>query len=307
MADLYPLKVEISEADVNKLLRIYKIAQYNIQRELLTATDFGVYNRSVLLAQIDVIIRELAKQTGETVNQIIPKYYEKGANQANSQLRNIGAPIDVINGFNSIHQEAITALVSDTSRAFGETLTGVKRHLDVLLGKYVREQITQKMAEGMMGGKALNEVKKGIKSTIAEQGIVTLKDKGGKSWSLDRYSEMLFRTKTVEARNRGLINRMVEYDYDLVQVSDHAGECQMCSPWEGRILSISGKTKGYPTVAEAESVGLFHPNCRHAINTIIPSLAKLTNAYYPDEKTRVISKAEIEKATKLNKPNLPAI
>jgi len=52
-------------------------------------------------------------------------------------------------------------------------------------------------------------------------------------------------------------------------------------------------------------MGLFHPNCRHAVNTLIPSLARQTKAYYPEEKTEVISKAEIEKATKLERPNLP--
>ena len=35
-------------------------------------------------------------------------------------------------------------------------------------------------------------------------------------------------------------------------------------PWQGKVLSITGKTKGYPTLEEAKAAGLFHPNCRHA-------------------------------------------
>jgi hypothetical protein len=104
---------------------------------------------------------------------------------------------------------------------------------------------------------------------------------------------MLFRTKVVEARNRGLINRMVENNYDLVQVSAH-GATDVCAEWEGKILSAMGQTPGYPTVAEAEADGLFHPNCRHAINVLIPSLAKMTDAYDPDVETKVISESQAQ-------------
>jgi hypothetical protein len=83
----------------------------------------------------------------------------------------------------------------------------------------------------------------------------------------------------VEARNRGLLNRVLENGFDLVQVSSHLTSCNQCAPWEGQILSMTGETAGYPTVAEAEAGGLFHPNCRHAINTINPSLANKTKSY----------------------------
>jgi hypothetical protein len=80
---------------------------------------------------------------------------------------------------------------------------------------------------------------------------------------------------------------MAENDYDLVQVSAH-GATDVCGAWEGKILSATGATPGYDTVADAEADGLFHPNCRHAINVLIPSLARQTQAYNPDEETKVI-------------------
>lgn len=300
---MYPLQVEIDPSDIDKLVRVYVTAQKSIEKELLTATNWGVQNRKRLLAQIDSILQGLAGETGDVIGEFIPKYYKSGATDANSQLKNIKAPVEIEKGFNLIHQEAIAALVDDTATAFGESLTGVSRSVNQLLGRATRELLTQKMAEGFIGGKALREVKTQMKGVIQEKGISALKDKGGNSWSLDRYSEMLFRTKAVEARNRGLANRLAEYELDLVQVSSHGAE-DICGDWEGRILSLTGKTPGYPTVAQAEADGLFHPNCKHAINTLIPSLARQTNAYYPDEETEVISKAEIEKATKLEMPSL---
>ncbi len=42
-----------------------------------------------------------------------------------------------------------------------------------------------------------------------------------------------------------------------------------CTPWQGKILSITGKTKGYPTLEEAKAAKLFHPRCRHAYGLYI--------------------------------------
>lgn len=294
MPSLYPLQVEVSPQDIERLTRVYIAAQKHIEKEIKTATNFGVANRKALLGQIDAILNNLAEKTDKTINEVIPKYYKMGADTANAQLKNFGAPIELSESFNAIHQEAIAALVDDTATAFGESLTGVSRSVNNLLGKATRNLITEKMAEGAIGGKSLRDVKLMIKGLLQEQGIAALKDKGGRTWTLDRYSEMLFRTKTVEARNRGLANRMVEYDYDLVQISSHNSDHEECRIWEGRILSLRGNTKGYPTISQAESEGLFHPNCKHAMNTLIPSLARMTAAYYPDEKTKYISEAEIE-------------
>lgn len=50
---------------------------------------------------------------------------------------------------------------------------------------------------------------------------------------------------------------------DLVIVSSHGDACPLCVPWEGRVLSITGKTEGYYTVDQAKAAGLMHPNCEH--------------------------------------------
>lgn len=302
---IYPLRVEVDDDKLEKLLRVFRYSRIAIENEIEGATDFGVQNRKDILAQIDFILKNLANNAGDILQQELLFYYEEGLKDAQKQLKNIGAEVSTEVKFNKIHKRAVEALIDDTAKAFAESMTGVRRNARVLLGKMVREEITLRLAKGQISGEALKDTRNAIKAAIKDQGIVALKDRAGRSWNLDRYAEMLIRTKAVEARNRGMINRLAENNYDLVQVSDHMGECELCRPWEGRILSITGTTKGYPTLAKAEAAGLFHPNCRHAINTLIPSLARQTNAYYPEEKTKVVSKKQIEKATKLEMKNLP--
>lgn len=285
MPNIYPLQVEVNEENILKITDTFKQAYKDIVGEISGATDFGVANRRAILGQIESTLEDLGVDVQQFLENELPGYYKIGADDAVTQLTNIGAPVQVKEGFNRVHKDAIFALVDETAKAFGESLSGVNRSAQTLLGKAVREQLTQKIATGLVGGDALREVRKQIKGTLQEQGLEALVDKGGRKWELDRYAEMLFRTKAVEARNRGLVNRMVENGYDLVQVSAHFGSCKLCAPWQGKILSISGKEKGYPTVLQAEKSGLFHPNCRHAINALVPSLAKKTRAYDPNTKT----------------------
>ena len=73
----------------------------------------------------------------------------------------------------------------------------------------------------------------------------------------------------MEAHLQGTANRLVEQGHDLVKVSTHRGACEKCVPWQGKVLSITGKTSGYPTLEEAKAAGLFHPNCRHAYGLYI--------------------------------------
>jgi len=40
------------------------------------------------------------------------------------------------------------------------------------------------------------------------------------------------------------------------------------------VLSLTGRTPGYPTVDQARAAGLFHPNCRHSLGAYIPGLTE---------------------------------
>jgi len=283
MSSLYPVNIDVSPEQLKRLTMLFKRSYKRIVGEINTATDFGVSRRKAILRQIDVILEGLGVDVQDFVDKELPAYYKRGARDAVKQLKNVKASIPIETGFSQLHREAIVALVDDTVRAYAESITGVKRSANLLLGKMTRNLLTEEIAHGVVTGEALRKVRQNIKGILQEQGLSALVDKGGKRWQLDNYAEMLFRTKVVEARNMGLVNRMVENNYDLVQVSDHIGECPLCRPWEGKILSTTGATKGYPTLQEATDTGLFHPNCRHAINTVVPSLARKTKAYDPEK------------------------
>lgn len=278
---MFPKQVPINQETIERLTKLYKEAYAQIVGEIDGATSFGVANRKAILQQIQEILTQFNSDVTGLINTTISGSYESGAMQAVKQLETVGGELTVSTGFNRIHKEAIAALVDDTARAFGESIQGVNRSAQALLSKGVKEQITQQLAVGKIGGSAMRQIKNSVVGTLKSEGLDSLVDKAGRGWTLDRYAEMLIRTKAVEARNRGMVNRIAENDYDLVQVSAH-GASDVCGDWEGKILSVTGQTDGYPTVDEAEGDGLFHPNCRHAINVLVPELAAVTNAYNPN-------------------------
>lgn len=274
-----PTKVPVNEKEVADLTRIYKKAYEDVISVILRSPLLNNQHRLEVLTQIREILKELKVKSDDFTDPYIRKMYEKGFQDATIELKKL----DLLSkrGFGLIHKDAVKALISETQEAFAESIQGVNRSSRIFLNSIVKEQIKARLAEGAVTGAVRKQIVKNVKATLIEQGLSSLVDKGGKRWSLDRYADMLVRTKAVEARNTALANRMLENGFDLVQVSDHNSDHQACARWEGKILSITGRTKGYPTLEEAREngKGIFHPNCKHAINVINPKLAEKTQAY----------------------------
>ena len=102
-----------------------------------------------------------------------------------------------------------------------------------------------------------------MQKVSASQGITAFIDKSGRSWNMATYCEMLTRTSTMQVFHQAKVNEYLAHGEDLVVVTYHTPTCKKCAPWGGKILSLTGETKGYPTMEEAKASGLFHPNCRH--------------------------------------------
>ncbi|HYD35537.1 MAG TPA: phage minor capsid protein [Vitreimonas sp.] len=272
-----PTEVPVNEREIARITSVYKNAYAGVLDSILKSPLLNNFHRTQVLAQIKEILKELGHETQDFTDGFIKARYESGFQDATTELSNMG----LLNktGFSLIHKEAVSALVSETQMAFGESISGVYRSATNLLSQAVKEQIKARLAEGTITGETRKKISDTIKATLLDEGMSALVDKGGKQWTLDRYAEMLVRTKAVEARNTALANRMLENGYDLVEVSDHHSKHKSCADWEGKILSLTGSTPGYPTLDQAKKAGLFHPNCKHAINVIHFDLAAQTSAY----------------------------
>lgn len=276
MADRGPVKIR--QGRIDDLVNLYKSTYKRMTEEIIQASEAGKIQRAKVMTRINYELTQLGVDVKAWAENEIPKYYNDGANIALSDLRKMGVDLSASSGA-AINREAIKALTDEVSLAFADTMNGLSRSARRFLDDTAKQQINFIIADGKLTGETRKTVSDAVKQRLQQDGLPVLTDRGGRKWTYDTYAEMLVRTKGVEARNQGLTNKMLQYGYDLVQVSNHGSKHKACAEWEGKILSLTGNTSGYPTVADARAGGLFHPNCEHAINVINLNLASQTNAY----------------------------
>jgi hypothetical protein len=169
------------------------------------------------------------------------------------------------------HTRAVEALARETVDSLRAS------HLQILrrTTDAYRTVISQTAAPGVVTGSLTRrQAAQRALDRFADQGITGFVDRAGRRWQLDSYAEMATRTAVGRAQVAGTLDRFTEAGRDLVIVSDAPQECSLCRPWEGRILSITGATAGYPSVSAATSSGLLHANCRHSLSAYVPGLTR---------------------------------
>jgi hypothetical protein len=204
--------------------------------------------------------------------EAIPRVYTFGAQEADRQVKARGVG-KALRGFGAIHQQAVKVLAEAAYKRFDEVALTVGRRVDDIYRSLALENVRGSVA----GYKTWAQVARNYRNQLAEQGVTGFKDRAGHQWNMRTYSKMVARTTTMECMLEGTKNRLIEHGYDLVQVSKHYRPCDKCAPWEGRVLSLTGRTPGYPTLEAAKEDGLFHPNCRHTYSIYIDLDAEIAD------------------------------
>ena len=163
-----------------------------------------------------------------------------------------------------------------------ETLEDSIRRMKGFNAKYLREMHTVAQAEdyfkkvdsGAMSPRQMSkDVQRTVNHRLGPSGRLPILCKDGKTRNYDpaSWSNMMARTRSRTLQEEGLHKTMADSGFDLVIVS-RGGSGDECRLWEGKILSISGKTPGYPTYRDAQRSGeVFHPNCVHVTSPFLPN------------------------------------
>ncbi|MBP1544760.1 MAG: hypothetical protein J6A16_11755, partial [Oscillospiraceae bacterium] len=120
---------------------------------------------------------------------------------------------------------------------------------------------------------------KAVRDTIhemAKKGIPAFVDKLGREWSPEAYVNMDIRNTVKNTATSAAFGVMDSLGQDVFEVSSHPGSRPKCRPWQGKLISRSGRTteitdlngrkyKVYPLsqTSYGEPDGLFGINCGH--------------------------------------------
>lgn len=112
---------------------------------------------------------------------------------------------------------------------------------------------------------------------FTKRGVTGFTDKAGRRWNLVSYIEMATRTAANEAATDAYLAKVADAGHDIVRMSVVPNCSDLCQPFQGRLLSVTGATvgsyAGHPvvcSVAEALARGYRHPGCRHVLTAWFP-------------------------------------
>lgn len=258
------------------LADIYSAAQVELLAAIARHTAAGIdtpgwaSRQAAQLAQLEAEARArivaLASGAADTAGTVIGDAWAAGTAAGGVELGEAGINLT----WGTINREAVERLAGELTGRLAAT------HLQILrstLDDY-RRVVADTTAQAVTGTWTTRQAAQRALDRLADRGITGFVDTAGRRWGLDSYVEMATRTATGRAQVAGTLDRFQAAGRDLVVVSDHTQECSLCRPWEGRVLSISGRTAGYPTVAEATAGGLLHANCRHVLGLWVPGLSE---------------------------------
>ena len=254
-----------SDIEVARLFEFYSKAEIEIleriNRGLLRGNDLNYLQ--TMLQNVRAILNDILNGSRTWCEEAVPQIYTEGMKNADAMLKDAGAIVKA--GYGAIHQQAAQVLAENTFQRLQDVVQVIGRQAE---GIY-RDLALESVRGTVVGYETWKQVANRYRKQLAERGVTGFRDRSGRAWNMRTYTEMVARTTTQQAHTEGTLNRLSEQGHDLIIVSRHRGACPLCTPWEGKILSISGKTKGYPTFEEAKASGLMHCNCRHAVSLYI--------------------------------------
>lgn len=128
------------------------------------------------------------------------------------------------------------------------------------------EVVAQAVAQVNSGMAGYKKATRDAVLKLARRGVSVVDYKSGAWAQADVAMRRHIRTQVAQAGSRNTLDLMEETGHDLVQTSSHGGARPSHAKWQGRVFSLSGKSKKYPPFSRTgygAVDGLCGANCKH--------------------------------------------
>lgn len=105
---------------------------------------------------------------------------------------------------------------------------------------------------------------------------ILCKDGVLRHYGIGDYAELVSRTKWHEAQTAATKAVAANYSTDLVRVSAHNTTTEICQYYEGKVMSISGKSEEFEFLDREPP---FHPNCLHYLTVTFEETLKSSGQF----------------------------
>ncbi|OAK70088.1 phage minor capsid protein [Lederbergia galactosidilytica] len=242
-------------------------------------------------------IHYLLDQFGLAVDQVIPeaiiREYFGGVDGATKALKDLKIKTRPISRL--VHKEAVQNIMDDTLLDMHAAIRTAKVSARKSITGTLQE-VKADLAKGIITGDTRKAIQKRVAHSFQRDGLTSFVTIDDRKLPLDFYSMTVTRTKMRDATVTGSVERYKENEQDLVQIIENSDTCPVCARYSGLVVSLTGKTPGYPVVGENDiQLPPYHPNCRGSVRPYviefkteseIQEVKRRNTAYAPDKDPR---------------------
>ncbi len=271
---------ELQEESCYKLLNIYKKRLEQLKKSILKLVKAGSDTSTLRIEKrkLEKIIKELEYELYEYAEQESEQIYYEGQKEQNKYFKALNIAI--------IGLIANETVIKNLEDIYLTNLSNIPKNITNKVKAYVRTDFSNKqetikalnniadtnLLASTVTNKNSYELAKLLEEEFKQKDIFTIPyyDKNGnivRRVKASTYANMLSRTMTANIFREGAKESIIKNvpQGDLVEILGKSKYPDSpCLPYQGSILSLSGKTEGYVTIDEAKGNGLFHPNCIHS-------------------------------------------
>lgn len=297
-------KIQLKQAQ--SLLDIYNKRLEEIKLAIIEISKSGGNTLKLALEKkkIENIIKKLKKEFKEFSDEAIEESYRESEKDQKGYLTALGiaaiglSQTKTIQNVYYTHLTRITSTMDRKLKSFirtdfsspKDTLNALNRLIPPQSGvKPLNNIVETGLLSSKVTAREWQALAKNLERNLKNKDIFTIPyyNKNGdivRHVKASTYAEMLSRTLTAniyrEAAKDSILNQFGEFG-DLVEILGRSiYPDSPCIPYQGQILSLTGKTKGFTTIDEAKGNGLFHPNCIHSF-AVTDNVISVYNKEYP--------------------------
>lgn len=272
------LSIDAYERMAGEILKVYEQAELEMTRRVAKRLEKGVTQpgwTEQKYGEMKAVTKQMTKVVDSLhrdVNVQVQQYVETGYEDGKGSFINEAREFTDISQIRELTPNAVKVanIMGDLDMSLSAADRLILRQVNDSYANIIA-QTSALVATGSFTNKQAVQI---ALNRFADKGISSFIDRAGRRWEMTTYAEMATLTAIERATRQGYTDTMQEFGFDLAIISSHYGACPLCEAWENVIISISGKDTRYPSLADAEAGGCFHPRCMHVFSTYYEGITK---------------------------------
>lgn len=259
---------------------IKSIAKKLVKADYLTpSAEWQLYKASQLKMSTKEITAMLAEFTGKSKRQISKLYTDACKEAINNDAK-------IYRTYGKDCSAALRSVaLSNTLKAGVKNANGMTKNLCKSMVESSQATVTHLMDKAWLkvqsGAFTYQDAIYDAVVELAKQGIATVTYPSGKTDWADVAVRRAVMTGISQTAGQMQLDLAAEMDCDLVEVTAHMGARPSYALWQGKVYSISGKSKKYPKLSTATGYGtgdgLKGWNCRHDFYPFFEGISERAN------------------------------